>query len=212
MLKIDLLIGRLARLANKAGVNHVATMQVVLFAAQSLDGWITRHKTAGDSFTSEADKLHFRAAIRECDACVMGRVTYELSKERMRPQAFPQLRRVISTRNPEAFSAESLPGVLEFTREAPSETVSRLRADGRRRCALLGGGRVNAAWLSAGLVDELHITLESRVFGFGTALAGPPPGTMEPGPALDVALELTEARALAAGGPVLLRYRVKKVG
>jgi dihydrofolate reductase len=178
-------------------------MQVVLFAAQSLDGWITRHATPGDAFTSEADKLHFRAAIRDCDACVMGRATYALSRERMRPQAFPGLRRVIWTRTPEAFASEAIPGVLEFTREPPSETVARLRADGRRRCAVLGGGHVNATWLAAGLVEELCITIESRLFGHGTSLAAD-------GPPLDIGLSLLEARALAEGGPLLLRYTVKK--
>lgn len=185
-------------------------MQVVLIAAQSLDGWITRHDEPGDGFASEADKTHFRATIRGCDACVMGRATYEISKDRMRPQAFPGLRRVVWTRRPETYRAEELPGVLEFTRESPAETVARLRADGRMRCALLGGGSVNAVWLSAGLVDEVCVTVESRLFGFGTALAGRAPGNLEPGPAFDVALDLIEARTLAAGGPVLLRYAVKR--
>ena len=185
-------------------------MQVLLIAAQSLDGWITRHASAGDAFASEADKTHFRATIRDCDACVMGRATYEISKDRMRPQAFPGLRRVIWTRRPDAFAAEAIPGVLEFTGESPAETVARLRADGRKRCALLGGGSVNAAWLAAGLVDEVCVTVESRIFG--TALAGTAPGTgaTAPGPALDVELELNEARTLAAGGPLLLRYTVKR--
>lgn len=177
-------------------------MQVVLIAAQSLDGWITRHETAGDAFASEADKVHFRAVIRECDACVMGRVTYEQSKDRMRPQALPGLRRVVWTRRPDESAAEAIPGVLEFTAETPTETMARLRADGRKRCALLGGGRVNAAWLAAGLVDEVCVTVESRIFGQGTPLAS--------GLSLDVRLELLEARTLAAGGPVLLRYAVKR--
>jgi dihydrofolate reductase len=185
-------------------------MQVVLIAAQSLDGWITRHLVAGDAFASQADKTHFRAIIRECDACVMGRATYEVSKDRMRPQAFPGLRRVIWTRRPEAHAAEAIPDVLEFTGESPAETTSRLRTDGRKRCALLGGGTVNAAWLAAGLVDEVCVTVESRIFGFGTALAGVAPASAALGPALDVALELIEARTLAAGGPLLLRYAVKR--
>ncbi len=185
-------------------------MQVVLIAAQSLDGWITRHGTAGDAFASAADKTHFRAAIRECDACVMGRATYEFSKDRMRPQAFPGLRRVVWTRRPDAYAAEAIPGALEFASESPAQTAVRLRADGRKRCALLGGGTVNAAWLAAGLVDEVCLTVESRLFGFGTALAGSAPGSNAPGPALDVALELLEARTLADGGPLLLRYAVKR--
>lgn len=175
-------------------------MHVVLFAAQSLDGRITRQETAGDAFASEADRGHFRAAIRACDACVMGGTTYELSKHRMRPQAFPGLRRVVWTRSPEARASEAIPGVLEFTRETPVETAARLRADGRKRCALLGGGQVNAAWLRAGLVDEVCATVESWIFGDGRPLAE----------GVEAPLELLEAKVLAPGGPVLLRYAVRK--
>lgn len=183
-------------------------MLVVLFAAQSLDGRITRHDRPGDAFTSPADKSWFREAIRACDACVMGSATYAQSRERMRPAAFPALRRVVWTRRPAAYAAETVPGVLEFTAESPAETVARLRADGRRRCALLGGGRVNAAWLAAGLVDEVCVTLESRIFGYGVPLAGEPAAPASP--ALDVRLDLLEAKPLAEDGPLLLRYAVRK--
>ena len=175
-------------------------MKVVLLAAQSLDGWITHHHTAGDAFTSEADKKHFLAELRACDACVMGGTTYALSKDRLRPQSMPRLRRVVWTRHPEERLAETIPGVLEFSAEKPAQIMARLREDGRKRCALLGGGQVNAAWLGEGLVDEICLTVESRIFGSGTPLAG--------GASLDIKLELLEARTLATGGPMLVRYRV----
>lgn len=189
-------------------------MQVILYAAQSVDGRITRGDEPGDAFASAADKAHFRAAIRACDACVMGAATYEQSKARMNPKNFPALRRVVWTRSPgaPARAAEAVPGVLEFTDESPAQTAARLRADGRRRCALLGGGRVNAAWLAAGLVDEVCVTVESRIFGCGTPLADTrdTAGAGGETAGLDMAMELIEAQTLAPGGPVLLRYRVKK--
>jgi riboflavin biosynthesis pyrimidine reductase len=191
-------------------------MHVVLYAAQSLDGRITRRFEAGDAFASNEDKAHFREAIKACDACVMGGTTYTQSKERMRPSAFPALRRVIWTKSPETpeRKAETIPGVLEFTAETPAETVARLRSDGRQRCALLGGGQVNAAWLAAGLVDEVCITLESWIFGTGTPLAGADgAATGMPSSALlpeTVRLQLIDVRVLAPGGPVLLRYKVRK--
>lgn len=187
-------------------------MHVVLFAAQSLDGRITRRTQAGDAFTSEADKAHFRQAIRACDACVMGGRTYAQSKDRLRPDILPGLRRVVWTRRPEAYLAASVPGILEFTNESPTETVRRLRTDGRRRCAVLGGGQVNAAWLRAGLVDEVCVTVEPWIFGGGVPLAGDG-GDQEPASASsppEARLTLLEAKTLAPGGPVLLRYAVQK--
>lgn len=188
-------------------------MHVVLLAVQSLDGRITRGGLAGDGFSSEADKTHFRAALRACDACVMGTATYEETKDRLRPDILPELRRVVRTRRPEARAAEAVAGVLEFTAESPSEIVERLRADGRRRCALLGGGRTNGDFLRAGLVDEVCVTVESWIFGSGVPLAGEVDESCTHGAPMawsDVPLELIEATTLAAGGPVLLRYLVKK--
>jgi len=181
-------------------------MKVVLMAAQSLDGRMTRGALAGDAFTSAADKAHFRAALRECDACVMGSATYEESKARLRPELLPGLRRVVRSRNPAARAGEAVPGVLEFSAETPEAILVRLRADGRRRCALLGGGRTNGDFLRTGLVDEVEITVESWIFGCGVPLAGEVEGTAW----TDVALELKDVRMLAPGGPVLLRYTVKK--
>jgi dihydrofolate reductase len=180
-------------------------MQVILYAAQSLDGCITRHAEAGDAFTSAADKAHFRSALRACDACVLGAKTYEISKQRMRPATFPALRRVIWTRQPSARAHEAIPSVLEFTDEAPSATAARLHADGRQRCALLGGGTLNAAWLQAGLVHEVYLTVESLIFGYGTPLAGTALGISV---ALDIRLRLLEAKVLAPGGPLLLHYAI----
>ena len=176
-------------------------MHVVLLAAQSLDGRITRQAQAGDAFTSAADKAHFSAALRACDACVMGRATYEASRERLRPDRLPGLRRVVWTHTPAVYAAECVPGVLEFTAETPAETAARLRADGRLRCAMLGGAQVNTAWLRAGLVDELCLTVESALFGSGTPLIGPD---------LEVSLRLLDTTVLAPGGPVVLRYAVQK--
>ncbi len=181
---------------------YLQRMHVVLLAAQSLDGRITKRGLAGDAFTSAADKAHFRATLRECDACVMGAATYEENKERLRPDRLPGLRRVVRTRNPETRAAETVAGVLEFSSETPTEIVARLRADGRQRCALLGGGQTNGEFLKAGLIDEVCVTVESWIFQSGTPLSSDV--------GVEVALELLEARILAAGGPVLLRYAVKK--
>ncbi|EIQ02084.1 dihydrofolate reductase [Opitutaceae bacterium TAV1] len=203
-------------------------MVVTLLAAQSLDGWITRHGKGGDSFTSEDDKIHFRQFLRESDACIMGRVTWEASRERLRIEARPDLRRVVLTREPGRHAAEARVGVgagvvgeagrapLAFTDEEPAQVVRRLREAGVQRCALLGGGQVYGAFLAAGLVDEISVTIEPRIFGSGTPLAsGPTRGADGAGAVgreflLDVRLELVKAALLGASGAVEMRYRVRR--
>ncbi|MCU0792938.1 MAG: dihydrofolate reductase family protein [Opitutaceae bacterium] len=176
-------------------------MHIVLLAAQSLDGRITRQTESGDAFTSDLDKAHFSSVMQDFDACVMGRVTYEQSRPRIRPERRPDLKRVVWTRSPDTYASETIPGALEFSSDDPAEITARLRAEGRRRCAILGGSQVNTAWLNAQLVDELHLTLESSVFGSGTPLAQGCEARN---------LRLLEASALAPGGPLVLRYSVIK--
>jgi riboflavin biosynthesis pyrimidine reductase len=67
---------------------------------------------------------------------------------------------------------------------------------------VLGGGQLNAAWLAAGLVDEVWLTVESALFGQGVTLTGGGDGP-------DLRLWLKEAKVLAEGGPVSLRYEVR---
>lgn len=200
MTKIDLTKDARESLAGAKIGRSLHAMHVVLFAAQSLDGKITRQATAGDAFASEADGVHFRDALRACDACVMGRATYEQSRDRLRPDRRPDLRRVVWTRSPAAYASAEVIKVLEFTSEAPAVTAERLRADGRKRCAILGGGELNAAWLRASLVDELCLTIESWIFGSGVPLVE----------GIEEKLLLLGADVLAPGGPVRLRYAVQK--
>ncbi len=176
-------------------------MKVILFAVQSLDGWITAGDRPGDDFASQADQGQFLAEFRRCDACVMGRATYEQVRARLRLEGRPELRRVVWTHEPETYRAEAVPGRLEFSAESPVELAARLRADGRTCCALLGGGATNAAWLRAGLVDELHLTLEPVLFGRGTPLADDLINE-----AAGRRWRLLECRALGGSSVVALRY------
>ncbi|MFH1496537.1 MAG: dihydrofolate reductase family protein [Verrucomicrobiota bacterium] len=179
-------------------------MWVTLFVAQSLDGRITRHEEPGDAFSSDADKAQFRAAMRSHDAWIMGGESFRwMSSQRAPGEPWrPGLRRVVWTRTPEAHAAEAVAGVLEFTAASPAEIVARLAGAGCRRCALLGGGQVYGAFLAAGLVDEVVVTVEPRVFGRGRPLTGEV--------AQDTRLRLVECAPLDDGGAVRLRYEVIK--
>lgn len=147
-------------------------MRVVLIAAQSLDGFITRHETPGTAFTSPEDRAWFPACLAGFDSVAMGGVSYRETREQVRAELdrVPR-RRFVLTRNPAAFAAEVVPGRLEFTAEPPAELLVRLAREGVRDCALLGGSEINGLFLAAGLVDELWLTLEPRLFGTGRPLA-----------------------------------------
>ncbi len=175
-------------------------MLLTLIAAQSLDGYITRHDTPGSEFVSDADRKFFREALRGFDCCVMGGVTYRTAREMIRATLMPDRLRVVLTRHPEQFAGDKAAGKLEFTAAPPTQLIADLRQRGFQRCAILGGGQIHSAFLDAGLVDELWITVEPLLFGDGTPLLAR---------RTEIRLTILDHENLAAD-TLLLKYLVKK--
>ncbi|MFW5883094.1 MAG: dihydrofolate reductase family protein [Verrucomicrobiota bacterium] len=142
--------------------------KVTAIAAQSLDGFITRHEEPGTGFTSAGDQRWFREALQGFDSILMGRLTYEASRKVIRRRLSVERPRLVWTHRPEAFAAEAVDRQLIFASGFPAELLEHLSALGCTNTALLGGGQVYSAFLQADLIDALWLTLEPRIFGEGT--------------------------------------------
>jgi dihydrofolate reductase len=175
-------------------------MRTVVIAAQSLDGFITRHDEPGVAFTSPEDKAYFRTVLAGFDVGVFGGETYRVSRAAIRANPAGLRLRLVLSRTPDRYAAEAAPGSLEFTRAGPAELVAGLRARGFRQCALLGGSHVHSLFLEAGLVDEVWLTVEPVLFGGGTPLLAR---------RADVRLELQAVDRLARH-TLVLKYRVSR--
>ncbi len=145
-------------------------MQLILIAAQSIDGFITRHDQPGSAFTSPEDKAYFRAALSGFDASIIGGVTYRVERELILAKRGHGRRQVVMTRTPADYAADARMNELEFSSEPPVTLAERLHRLGHQRVALLGGSQLHTLFLDAGRVDELWLTLEPRLFGAGTPL------------------------------------------
>jgi dihydrofolate reductase len=174
-------------------------MHVTLIAAQSLDGFITRHDETTPAFTSEADRVYFARALREFDCSVLGGVTYRAQRDFFLQHLTPTRRRVVLTRDPDRHAADARDGCLEFTSSPPTAVLARLGTAGHRRCALLGGAQIHSLFFAAGLVDELWLTLEPRLFAGGTPLLAQ---------RTDIALQLLGAERLPDSHSLLVKYHV----
>jgi len=173
-------------------------MEVILLAAISLDGFITRHDEAGVRFTSRADKAWFEGFLKTCDCSVIGRKTFEVSRKKILENVAEGNRfQVVMTRKPEACQKDAIPSLLEFSGSNPETILRRFSDAGKSRCAILGGGSVYHRFLKEGHVDILWITVEPRLFGTGTPLIGG---------ALDLRLNLLSSTYLAKD-TLLLKYR-----
>lgn len=173
-------------------------MRVILIAAQSLDGFITKHDTPGSDFASPADQAHLRTALAAFDCSIMGAETYRTARTQIRERMTSPRLRIVLTRSPENFTADTVPGRLEFSSASPQQLLASLSARGLSRCALLGGAQIHSLFLAARLIDELWLTLEPVLFGRGTPLLSSPASTQ---------LRLLSEEKLAAD-TLLLKYEV----
>ncbi|WP_152032878.1 dihydrofolate reductase family protein [Ereboglobus luteus] len=175
------------------------SLRVILIAAQSLDGRITFHDVKGATFASAADRQYFREVLRGFDCSVMGGETFRVSEKAIRGRKDDGRLQIIMTRRSGATDPwGSVSGVLEFSRESPEKIIAGLKARGKKRCALLGGGQIYGAFLAAGVVDEVWLTVEPRIFGAGVPLTTQ---------AVDVKLALLDCERLSSD-TLLLKYKV----
>lgn len=164
-------------------------MKVIVIAAITADGFIARDANQLADWTSKEDKQNFVKLTKQTGVMVMGRNTYDTIGK-----ALPGRKTVVYTSrpldNPE----------VETTAEKPAELLQRLQKEGFKEVAICGGQQIYDMFLSAGLVDEIYLTIEPRIFGKGVTLMN----FMN-----DLDLKLIEASQLN-DDTLLLHYEVKK--
>lgn len=172
-------------------------MKIVLIMVSSIDGKITKWVDVDAyTWTSDEDQAHFEATRAKATLMVMGRATFDL----IRPQLKKEKLRVVMTSNPAKYKSEEVPGQLEFTNEEPRDLVKRLEKKGYKKMLLVGGAGVNTSFFKAGLVDELWLTIEPKIFGKGKMLVSEGE--------LDINLQLLSIEKLSERGTLLLKYEV----
>jgi dihydrofolate reductase len=173
-------------------------IQVTLVAVQSLDGCITRGTEPGVGFASDADQAWFREALKQFDAIIMGRGTYEPVRDQVSQaiEAGSKRLRIVMTRRPGDWQTDRRSELLEFDSRPPAEIVSDLGARGYPEIMLLGGSTINQLFLETGLVDRIWLTLEPEIFGAGRRLVDGP---------IDGRFHLDETESLG-DSTVLLKY------
>ncbi len=149
-------------------------MKLIAIAATSLDGFITRGDEPGTAFTSAADKSWFPKTVEAFDFKIMGRKTFEVSKDYILGLVHNEAndKRFVMTRSPENSKDLEVPNRLEFTKQPPAQIVAGIKKSGvvDPKVAILGGSNIFSAFLDAGLISEFWITLEPLMFGYGTPL------------------------------------------
>ena len=165
--------------------------------AMSPNGYIA--KPDGDEdWLSAANWTEFMQDAKACNNFVVGRETFELVMRLYKDQNFDNIdcahKLIVTTQAnfqaPPAYTVVS----------SPAEAVKYLEAQGTSELLLAGGGKLNAAFAEAGLIDELELIIEPYVIGEGRQVLAP--GNYE------FPLELKQTEQLS-GGRTRLLYAVK---
>ncbi|MEM9093276.1 MAG: dihydrofolate reductase family protein [Cyanobacteria bacterium P01_F01_bin.53] len=178
--------------------------KVSVFIATSLDGFIARKDgtldwlDAANANVPDGEDCGYQAFIETVDVLVMGRNTYE---KVMTFGSWPygNLPVVVLSRNPTTLSPPPADTVT-YSDEMPKALCDRLSREGINHIYLDGGTTIQR-FLSAGLVDELLITVIPILLGDGKPLFGQLPR--------DTALTCLNTKRFEFGF-VQMHYRVEK--
>ena len=176
-------------------------MKIIMVVVTSINGKITRADESDFyKWTSKEDEDYFFDLLKKNKVVLMGSNSFNAVKEKIKPD--PDRLRIILTSQPEKYNNFKVAGEIEFWSNTPIQTVKKLERLGYKKIILTGGGAVNSSFLKDGLVDEVWITIEPKLFGSGKPVTGPNN--------FDIDLKLKELVQLNKKGTLLLKYLVIK--
>jgi dihydrofolate reductase len=184
-------------MAARKPASGVARTEIVYSCAISLDGYIASTDGGVDWLHAamvKGESYGLSEFMQSIDAVLMGSRTYEQSLGMGGGMGSAKPCWVFSRRALKAKKG------IEVTSASPGEIAAGLPARGIRRAWLMGGGRLAASFLEAGLIDEIGLGVMPVVLGAGIPLFGPLGAA--------VPLRLVESKTYK-GGALGLRYAAR---
>ena len=134
-------------------------MKTRLVMVMTADGIIAKgsdHNPMG--WTSKEDKELYKAVSKEAGVMIMGQSTYDTVGSPL-----PGRLNVVLTRE----EREDIPNLLEHKQGEIKEILNDLEKRDFKMALISGGTFVNSLFLQEGLIDEIQITIEPKLFGSG---------------------------------------------
>ena len=172
-------------------------MKTILIFVSTLDGKVT--KWGADNvklWSSQQDQDHYKKVWSDSQLIVIGSNSFKT--ETFKPSVNQQL--IVMTSDPGKYKTLHVSDQVQFTNESPSALVSRLKDKGHDQLLVVGGPHVATSFLKEGLIDELWLTLEPKIFGTGANFAT--------GINLDINLQLVHFEKVNEPGTLITKYKV----
>lgn len=174
-------------------------LTVDLVLVSSLNGRLTNADEPSYLWASAEDQVWFEDFKQRHQAIVMGSQTYLSARQQI--NLSPLLLRVVMSSEPKRYEAEQVLGQLEFSQLSPALVLEMLQQRGFDSIMVAGGGQLAAAFLRAGLITDLYLTLEPLYVAGGVSWAD----ELEK---YSLALQLVTVTRLNDRGTLLLHYRL----
>jgi len=165
-----------------------------LIAVMSLDGRIARDDRDVVSWGSREDKVHLKRELSQHDLLLMGRKTWEVSKDLFISQ--PSL---VLTHRVSGWVEDS--PLLSWFSPKDSDLRQILSDRGFKSVAVLGGSQIYALCVQKGWVDEIALTIEPFFMGQGFSLISAVSLDQDQG-----GFKLESTEVLNQRGTLVLRY------
>lgn len=138
-------------------------MKTTVLMAVSVDGFVAdAHDDT--SFVSPSEWSAYFSFAKKCDAIIIGRKTYDVTKK---SEFVPNVSYfVISHSAPKTKKASN----VVFWHGSAKLLMKELKASGAKDVLVAGGGQTNSLFLNEGLVNELVVDVEGAVLGQGVKL------------------------------------------
>lgn len=138
-------------------------MKIILMMAMTADGKIAKNSDHFPDWTSKEDKRIFSKITKEHGVVIMGEKTF-----RTFPKPLPGRLNVVFTLEknlPETENVKWVSGELE-------KVLEELEKAGHESAVLGGGTNLNTQFLKKGLISEIYLTVEPKIFGDGMGVFG----------------------------------------
>jgi dihydrofolate reductase len=133
----------------------------------SIDGYIAGPND-DTRWIPECGSAQFSKILSENEVILMGKRSYEFA---VLENTFPYdcKLNLIMTHDPNLTEKTEIPKII-FTDKSPQDIVKLIADQGYTKVFLMGGGKLNASFLAAGLIEKTILTVHPIALGAGTKL------------------------------------------
>ena len=142
-------------------------MKITMQPAISLDGFIAKLDGDSETWVNQADEARYQEVVQRAGAVITGRTTYEQYKTDF--DDYEGVTVFVCTTNSNLKDTKT----VKYISGSAQELIRSITANyGFSSLIVCGGGEINGLLATAGLVDEIVISIQSKVIGEGIPLFG----------------------------------------